>query len=85
MFSKSRLLSKLLKISLKVKIYKNLEFGLNFRKCSVQIFENLDIGHNFRKIWLLAKILKISNLSNFRKLYQFFVIFYNLQFGENYG
>ena len=38
------------------KIYKNLDLGVNFRKCSVQIFGNIDIGQNFRKILLAAKI-----------------------------
>ena len=68
-----------------VKIYKNLHFGLNFRKRSVQALGNLDIGQYIRKIWFLAKISKISNYSNFRKLYLFLSFFYNLQFGENYG
>ena len=45
-----------------VKIYKNLDFGVNFRKCSVHIFGNIDIGQNFPKIMFLAKISKISNL-----------------------
>ena len=66
-----------------VKIYKNLDFGLNFRKCSVQTFGNLDIGQNIRKIWFLAKISKISDFSNFRKLYLFLSFFYNLQLSEN--
>ena len=33
----------ILKISLMVIIYKNLDFGINIRKCSVQIFGNIDI------------------------------------------
>ena len=48
-----------------VKIYKNLDFGLNFRKCSGQIFGNIDTGKIFRKILFLAEISEISNLSNF--------------------
>ena len=65
-----------------VKIYKNLVVGLNFRKCSVQIFGNLYIGQYLRN---LAKISKIWNLSNFRKLYLFLSFFYNLKIGENNG
>ena len=68
-----------------VQIYKNLNFSLNVRKCSVQIFGNLDFGQNFWKILFLAKISKISNLSNFWKLYLFLSFFFDLEFGENYG
>ena len=58
-----------------IKIYKNLDFRVNFRKCSVQFFGNIDIGQNFRKILFLAKISKISNLSNFQKFYPFMTCF----------
>ena len=68
-----------------VKIYKNLDFGLNFRECSVQIFGKIDIGQYFRKMLFLAKISKISNLSNFQKFYVFLSFFYNPEFGKNYG
>ena len=69
-----------------VKNYENLDFGLNFRQFSVQFSGNLDIGQNFRKIMLLVKISKISNLSNFLKLYLFLSIFFlNLAFSENDG
>ena len=56
MFRKSRFFFLILKISLMIKIYKNLDFRVNFRKCSVQFFGIIDIGQNFRKILFLAKI-----------------------------
>ena len=68
-----------------VKIYKNLDFDVNFRKCSVQIFGNIGIGQNFRKILLSAKISKILNFSSFQKFYPFLACFNNPEFGDNYG
>ena len=64
-----------------VKIHKNLDFGLNVRKCSVHNFGNLDFGQNFWKILFLAKNSKILNFQIFGN-----AIFYIYsEFGENYG
>ena len=61
---KDWLWSKFLKISILDKIYKNLEFGHNFRKISILVkivrnsrflvktFQNVDFGQNCKKCWL---------------------------------
>ena len=51
-----------------MKIYKNLEFGLNYRKISilVKIYENLDFGQKFMNISILGKIVgKLWSWSTF--------------------
>ena len=66
-----------------VKIYKNLDVGLNVRKCSVHIFGNLYIGQYFRQNLLLSQNFEIVKFSEIISILVIF--FHNLEFGENYG
>ena len=59
-----------------IKIYKNLDFRVNFRKCSVQFFGNIDIGQNFRKI---VKVFERARFLDLKKKFENFSELYWLQ------
>ena len=60
-----------------VKIYKNLDVGLNVRKCSVHIFGNLYIGQYFRQN-LLSQNFEIVKFSEIISILVIFFIISNL-------
>ena len=68
-----------------IKIYKNLDFRVNFRKCSVQFFWKYWYWSTFSKNLVFSQNFENLEFVKFSEILSIYDMFYNTEFVDNYG